>query len=550
MPAGYIEHGFVFTGSASGTVLSHVQGVFPTPAGILTGQSQSASKFDTQPVTEIQAALAGHLASAYGDDLYHRVHIIPASVDLGNLLSSQSKQVLVWNAHLSQTELTTINQSGADGITLVQPQVVPYFMQPLGISTYEVQVDIAGPPTINAAYEFTFNTGEQHTLPVYGKRVVMWSIVPQHGFIENLEWLTDVMRAKAGENRHALRKSPRQTFEYTYWLDDKQYALTKAIAYGWGERTYGVPVWAEAQFIGTVAAGATTVNVNTTESDYRIGEVILLWSNYDNYQAYEIDSINAGSVDLRIPTSASLEGVYAVPVRYGRAKDGIKAERDSNKRTVVDATFDVTANYDLGASVGFAQYNSIDVMTDVMYKVASFEEQTWRDVYVVDNQLGVPMFDAKYSTATFKSTVSWECTTRGQLWRLRKWLHSRKGKWKSFWLPTKLNELKVVDDVTPNANSITVEYAGYSLYYGSRSIMIELKSGIRYFNTVTSGSDNGDGTETLFLQTQFDGVTSFQASDVSFTCLMHKVRLDVDRIEIKHDLGVTTVTAPVIEVPV
>lgn len=549
MPVGYIEHGFMLTDSASGTVMSRIQATYPTGGWASTSFDYGVVT-STQPIDEEPVAKSGYVAQTYSNDLYYRMHVIPAYIDVGNLLSSQVRNIVLWNSHFTNTEVSSVTTTAVDGVTLTEPAAAPYSMQPLGIVTYQLSIDSAGPPVIEAAYSFTFDTGESHVLPVTGKRVVVWPYSPQHGSIESLEWKTDVIRTKSSEQRHALRKTPRQSLEFTYWLDEKQYSRAKAMSYGWGQRVFGVPVWTEATFIGTVPEGTSTVNFDTTNTDYRVNEVALLWASDTDFQACEIQSLTSSSITFKLPTSRSMTGAYIAPTRYGRAVSGMSATRDANKRVIADVTFEVTANQDFAASVSLPTYEGIEVMTDLMYKVGTFEDKVLRETNVVDNGISLPFMDAKYSTPSQWSTVSWVCSTRAQLWRLRKWIHSRKGKWKSFWLPSRQQDLTIVGDVTPSATSITVENLGYSLYYASRSICIRLKNGTRYFNTVTSGTANTDGTETLFLQTPFDSSVSFTTAEVDYVCLMNKVRLDTDRIEIRHDLNNTTVSVPTIEVPV
>src|SRR5574343_92051 len=53
--------------------------------------------------------------NSHADDYYNRIHLIPAKVDVGNLVSDQYFDVLVWNAYFVPRTLESISQSGTSG---------------------------------------------------------------------------------------------------------------------------------------------------------------------------------------------------------------------------------------------------------------------------------------------------------------------------------------------------------------------------------------------------------------------------------------------------
>ena len=547
MSAGFLLNDFLFSAEASATPFTQIQGTFPT--GIYAGETMwGGAVTRTQPVTEPASPKTGYIEKGYGfNDLYDRIHVLPTDINIGNLLSVQLRDVEVWNAYTESVSLLDIAETNADGVTLLQPFALPVQFNPLQSFLYQIKVDTVGPPVIDGGYSFLFDTEELIFVSVVGKRVVVWPFVPQHDFTESLEWKTSLIKAKLAEQRQALRKLPRQGFEYTYWMTEQQYSMAKAIAYGWSNRIFGVPVWNDVTLLGGVPAETTALDFDTTSSDYREDDVVLLWQGHDMFEACEVESISPNGLVLKLPTVNPYSAAYVVPVRYGRLLDGFNAKRDANKRVIADMSFEITQNADLAASISLPQYKSLDVVTDPMMKVSDFSEKIMREVTVIDNGIGVPYQDATYGYTNQSSTISWSMQTRAALWRVRQWLHSRKGRWKAFWLPTRLQDMTVVVDMTASATTLIVQNMGYTLYYGARNVCILTRSGTYYYNTITSGTVNEDGTETLFLESAIGG--DIPVSQIEFVCFMNKMRLDSDRVEISHESGLVTISIPVTEVP-
>lgn len=50
--------------------------------------------------TSAPVEITGELVGSFQDDLYNRIHITPARLDLGNIVSTQTAPVTIWNAYL------------------------------------------------------------------------------------------------------------------------------------------------------------------------------------------------------------------------------------------------------------------------------------------------------------------------------------------------------------------------------------------------------------------------------------------------------------------
>ncbi|UTC27978.1 putative virion structural protein [Stenotrophomonas phage A1432] len=500
-----------------------------------------------QVITPPAFAGGAMLAPTFVDDFYNRIHVRPGRIDLGNLLSSQTRAIEVWNAYFTGKLLSSIANNGLDGIDLAQPVPTPTTFGAQESRIYTVSISTSGSPVINGNYVFNFPS-EAPKLFITGRRVVIWPFVPQTKFRETLQWMTDVMQAYSAEQRLALRTAPRQQFQYEFQLTPLQYSRAKAIATQWAHRVYGVPVWAEATRLGALAAGLSSLTFDTTTGDYRANDILLIWESDTKMLAAETLAVSAGSVALKLPTDQAFSNAYVMPLRFARTLNGAEFTRDAHTVTRARVQFLVNNNVDLGASVGYPQYRGKDVMMDRSVVISDMSERIMRAVEIFDNGSGPVTIDQERAFVDRTEMLTLDALTPQEAWRNRKWLHARRGRQKTFWLPGWNNDLSLVQNVGTADTGIIVRPIGYPLYYGIQDVMVVLNNGTVRYNRVLSGATNGDGNEVLSLSSNF-GV-AFTPADVAVFCFMKHVRLDADQAELTHDYaGRMSTSLPVIEVP-
>ena len=507
----------------------------------------AAADYSIPAIDVISETKNGVKVPGFGDDWYNRIHVTPINLDVGNLLSLQTHDITVWNAYFEPKTLDHILESGDSGMQLIQPAATPLIYSPLKSFVYQLKVGTNGPPVVSGSYLFDFSF-VQITLKATGARVVIFPFMPQHGVDEALEWKTDVIRAKAKEQRIALRDAPRQSLGYTYFMNDRQVSRSRAMHYGWAQRQFGVPVWTELDYVGPLASGTDIIGVDTTKADYRVGAPALVWQDDETFEALTITAVTAGSISFDVGTKIAFDAAYVCPVRYGRSANGISYKRGANDLIEADVDFNILLNTDIGASAGLPTHAGLDVLTDVIYNLGSHDERVERNVTIIDNGMAATYADALYTTTDQHFTVSFQFKTRADLQRIRKWLHQLKGKWKAFWLPGLSPDLELVLDAASSASALDVKTIAYPLYYTTRTIQIVRKNGVRTFHNVLRGVTVGQ-TDTLSLDAAIG--TAVSMANVDYISFMYKVRLDVDRVEIKHEENnFATLRFPVIEVTV
>lgn len=498
----------------------------------------------SSPAKVIQGVGKTH---SFADDFYNRIHITPSSLALGNLLSSQTREFEVWNSYFSSKLLSSITQSGTDGITLTQPTAAPTTFASLEARTYVLSISTDGAPVISAAYVFNF-PDNQPAMTITGRRVVLWPFVAQNQFTETLEWKTDILTTQEGEQRIALRNAPRQSFTYDFQLTPYQFSRAKAIATQWGQRVYGIPVWNSVTKLKVIESGATVIEFDTTNQDYRDNDILMLWESDTSFEALETLVVSDTQIELKLPLTRTYNDVYIVPVRFARTLSGVEFKRDSNVVTRGRGTFLVTENIDLGAVIGKDEFNSVDVVTDRSVILGDLSEKIVRSVDLFDNGSGVIEVATKNDYVTATQTLTFDSITDADAWNVRQWLYSKRGKQRTFWLPTWNEDLQVVLDISAESMALTCLPINYPLYYTTKTILIQHTNGTKYYRTIVSGVTNEDGTEQLSINESLGIVVT--PAEIEFVCFMQLCRLSSDNITISHKgSGRQSITLNVTEVP-
>lgn len=498
------------------------------------------------PVTTTARAISGHIAKSYLDDFYNRVHLTPRAIDAGTLLATKTYQIGVWNAYLDPINLLAIGRSGTSGIT-DSGVAAPSVFSPLEEATLTLIVTPSGPVSIDATYTFSFDVASVQT-HVTGRRGVVWGYVPQVPFRESLEWKTDVISSFSAEQRIALRVAPRQTFSNDYRINSAQLTEAKGKASRSVHQPFGIPVWTEATYVGAIPQGATEILFDTSNADYRADDLMYVWESDSKSGALATVTKLPDRITLLNPTGVGYTAAYVMPMRLMYALNGIGFERGPSDSVHVRGEFMSDLSVDLGDNGAYPQYRGKTVLPFRPFIVTSGAEKVLRATTVFDNESGPIDVDPVNSWVSGTSNVGFEIGSKSERWTVRRWLHSLRGRQKAFWLPTWNRDLTLVLDAGPSAQGITVSSVGYADYYTVKDLMVRLKNGTVRYLRVLSSVNNGDGTETLALDTVLG--TELLVADVEFISFMDHVRLASDRVDIRHyDSDKSSVSIPVVETP-
>lgn len=149
---------------------------------------------NTQPVELVSDIdRDGERIHSFFEDFYNRVYFIPPNLDLGAVSTEVEAKLKLWNAHLQTRTLQAIDGVADDGLLLeITPR--PFDILPLSIVDYTITASLAGPPSINAVYEFVFDN-RSYFLPVIGTRSKIGPLRPtwDEGYEIQYEFKTEII---------------------------------------------------------------------------------------------------------------------------------------------------------------------------------------------------------------------------------------------------------------------------------------------------------------------------------------------------------------------
>ena len=509
------------------------------------------------PVSTAPRAISGLVAVSYFDDYYNRIHITPRAIDIGNLLSVQSRDVSVWNAWTTPQLLSSIGESETLGLT-ESGVAAPTTFAPLQESVFTVTVDTAGPVTIGAEYTFVFPS-ESPTLTVTGNRVQVFGFSPNwaESPTEKLSWLTDVMLAEGGiEQRAGLRDAPRRVLTYSLdTLDRHQTNVLETIMLGWQSRVWALPVWTERQDLtATLPAGSSTITCETDGYEFIADSLAILWRDYDSFEAVEVASVGAGSLTLTLPTVSEWPaGTRIYPVRLARMAARQKVERHTNYHVGGSFEFSITDNPAVTATDSGDVFGAYRVYGGHNNWAEPIETEFVRQLETIDYDTGIaPWVDDLSGMAAMLKSWNWLFVSRAEVVAFRQWLQARAGRLNPFWSISQAVDMEVVAPIGAASAEITIRNIGYHRQVAARAdrrhVAIKTKTGAYYYRTITGTEEISATEEKLAIDSSL-GVL-LNVDDIESTRFLDLVRLETDDIEIQwHTLGVAEAKAMLRSLP-
>lgn len=536
-------------------------------------------------------SINAQISTIYMDDFYYRIHIKPSSLNLGSMVSSEIRKIYIWNAFFENKTLNSITKENAEGINIT-PEIAPIDYMPLEEKVYEVSISLDGPPIIDASINFAF-TVYTLELSITGSKVTLWVWIPKQEYTEVLEWNTEILNTRLGEQRLAYRDAPRQRFDFNFIKSPQQISKIKIAADNWGYREWAVPIWKESTSAINAVAGNTAINFSTAYKDYRNGGLAVIWESEEKAEAMRVVTVRTNGIDIYPGLMNSYSNALIMPLRKAIMLDGINFSRgQTGEWTQFSTSFLVTDNinltslrmvtaWEVGIAIvagqfyspgnnfiysvdktgtagtisqwpttigntvkdsnnitytcvdyGYPQYLGYDVLTDGNVIIGDMAERIYRPVVMIDNGQGPVVVESMQDYTNFSKTIGKFTKTLYELWMWRKWLHSRYGKQKAFWLPSWNQDLILTDTIY--ATDTQLKILPLDLYIHGNFpfvFMLKLKDGSIFFRKAMS-TENIIGGERITIDKSFG--RTIMVSDIKMCCFMDLVRFNSDQIELKH----------------
>lgn len=515
---------------------------------------------DVNPTGPTPIAHDGFLTRDFVDLWYNRIHIIPSRINAGNLVSRQVRSVEIWNGYSVPQTITSITSTDEEGnsLDITTPEVYAARQSRFHLLT----VGTAGPPSFDGFFTITFDTLGDFFLFVSGKRVLAvpfahnWDDRDGSAIVERLTWRNNILEAVSGvEQAIMIRSVPRRTLQYAFLLASSTgnqahvRALFHALMSGWQNRVFAVPIWTDAIRLPiTATAGQPVITIPTTYFDYDPGNYIMLWQDQDNYELLQIDSMDSGAVTATVNLANTWPALRTIvmPARLGYITPQVQGTKHTVDLDAVPVTFELLVNaFSSNRLVAGARttYRGLHVLLQKNFYNDTHAFEINRPVERFDSNIGYFSQDAVNPAPHTQNEFAWLCGNHQDSADLFAWLNTRKGRYGAFWYPTWSRDFELAQDIGNTDDSIVVNRIGYSDLYmidgvpiaSRRDIMLQTTAGTLFFKRILSAGDNGDGTETLSLDSTFGVV--IPANTVQRVSFLIPSRLAADAVEISWQSG-------------
>lgn len=482
--------------------------------------------------------LLGQEARSYSGDFYHRVHISPSELNLGNVVSTQVTTIRVWNAFLTPQQVLTLD-GVEEGLQVTPPSALPMTLGGLQETNWSVAVTPDGPSTLDTALLWVFAGAPSVKLRITGNRIVPWGFAPNWGtpVVERLSWLTDVLGNPRGtEQRRSLRIAPRKAWQANFIVEGNERALFDLAMAGWGRRVWALPVWVDVQQLkSNLPAGSTSITCETEGRDFREGGLALLRGNtaFDT-EAVEIQSMAANVITLkRVTQTAWPAGTRIYPLRSARLSELPETIRHTDMLLASDCSFELVEPADWPGVLPASLYRGQPVLGTRPDESEDLRHSFERLMLTLDNATGIPAVTDTAGKGFVLQQHRWLLVGRQQHSAWRSLLYALRGRARAVWIPMHAQDLVPAGPLT--GSLLKVQRVGYSRFglgqQGRQDIFIELQDGSVLMRRITAAVENG-ATEDLVVDSNFPGV--IQPSQVARISFMTLCRLASDDVELEH----------------
>jgi len=377
----------------------------------------------------------------------------------------------------------------------------------------------------------------------------LWPFPAAQEITEVLEWRTDVLQARAGEQRIALRTRPREIVTFRHRLDALGMARAAELARAGFAGEWRVPLWHMAlQPAADLVQGATEILLDTTVADFRAPGLAALAVDGSDAVLVAVASIQPDRLILATPLDKQLPAlavaarrVTLAPVRAGVLTSAVEIARRRQGDGTVTAGFLLRDAPDLAAPT-LPSYLGRPVQTDPSLIRRPLTASLRRAVEYVDNGFGPVTVEPLRDVFERSEAITLKAQGPTARHALRRWLWSLRGRQASFWLPTWGRELQLRAAMTSGSTLMRVAPVAQLPAYVGRAILLEMPGALR-FRSVTLAIEEGlDHRLTL---------SSNLGEPVALGTKVHfltAVRADADRVEVHHGAVASEVTLPVVEV--
>jgi hypothetical protein len=189
----------------------------------------------------------------------------------------------------------------------------------------------------------------------------LWPFPARQPGSEVLEWRTDILASREGEQRIALRPVPRERLSCRHLLDGTGMAKAAELARAGFADEWLVPLWSMASSLeASVTETDTTIPMVPHNADYRAPGYAALANDGGEAFLVEVAQVFSDHLELLAPIGVNQTNPIVAPVRRAVLAAPVEIERRRQGQGIVTATFQLLDSVDLSGISGAAIYIAID----------------------------------------------------------------------------------------------------------------------------------------------------------------------------------------------
>lgn len=507
----------------------------PVSAVNVGGHVAAVPSLGPQPVTP--RSEPGYRISTAFDDWYHRIHVLPAALQLGNIAGDTQREAIVWNAYLTPVSLDDFSLTAGQGLSYSADVTPPADLAPLEAITFVIRASGDGPAEVDAEAVWTID-GVEYAVPVTGRRSVLFGFRPDwklQRVNETYEWLNTLTTTYSGlEQVMAIREEPRRVLDYRLRLHDRDAELFDQTLFGWTGRMFGLPWWPEVTPLAADAArGVSVVYLDTAGRSFSPAASAVLFRSAHDYEMLDVAEVRPDRLVLNNTLSRNWpRGSRVVPVLPAIPPVSVPTTRalpdhlDSAVRFVASPT---EAVLNIPALAPAATYRGYELYTgETNWRAPLGVELTARRKDV-DGGTGPYSIRRKTDFPLVVRGFSWLLKTREEAQALLAFFGRRAGRRVPVWIPSGTEDFRLAASIEAGQSALRVRRTEAGRLIGlneaRRDLVLLVRGGQRLTRRILSIEDDGDASLVLVDQAFPEAVPLEAVKRVSYLGL-HRLASD------------------------
>lgn len=335
--------------------------------------------------------------------------------------------------------------------------------------------------------------------------------------VEHLAWKTNVNQSEP-DYQQRINAQPyhaERTLEYFVTPTSARARSMMQAALWTPGQTYKLPIckdWGE--LTAQAGASANTLSLDTTLKDYEIGSYVVVWEDvYQPWTAQFFEITSRTDTQLGISPNVGTALPIGSPVMPARLailpEDSLSIDSHLIDRETAALQFEILStelsSRRVTAYVPDEEYLDIEVFSLERVKVEWVDPAQYQ-INRRQQGTGTPTgndFTRAIDTGSPQAIpLRVLLTSEEAISEFYGWMEDRQGKQNPIWIASEENDLNVT---ARNAGTITIDHVGYTKLYNAHSarrhLAFKKTDGSTVYKMITAAVDDGNGTETLSVDT-------------------------------------------------